>query len=112
MVSRADAIVHMFPGAVSTIDFALQDNSDGNGPFIAKWNEALGPQPTIDAVTAVRDQLRADEAAQLPAQQAAAKREAQIQAAMRAFATAAVDNGNTTADVAFNKAVQAGKPAP
>jgi hypothetical protein len=25
---------------------ALQDNSDGNGPFIAKWNHPTLPRPT------------------------------------------------------------------
>ena len=29
-------------------DFSIQDNSDGQGPFVARWNEAtLGPEPTL-----------------------------------------------------------------
>ncbi len=34
-------------------DFVLQNNSDGQGPFIARWNEdALGPEPTLDELAA------------------------------------------------------------
>lgn len=32
-------------------DFQLQDNSDGNGPFISFWNTGkLGPEPTLDSL--------------------------------------------------------------
>ena len=44
-------------------DFAIQDNSDGKGPFIAAWNEAkLGPKPTradLDTAQAEADALQA-----------------------------------------------------
>jgi len=46
---------HLHPNADPMVDFTLQDNSDGKGPFIAKWDTAkLGKQPTqaeLDAVT-------------------------------------------------------------
>lgn len=49
----------LYPNAVPLVDYRVQDNSDGNGPYIAHWDEAkLGPQP--DAAT-----LQAAEAAAL-----------------------------------------------
>lgn len=39
-------IMHMYPDAVVNVDFGLQDNSDGNGPFIAYWTYPHAPQPT------------------------------------------------------------------
>jgi flagellar motility protein MotE (MotC chaperone) len=44
--------------------FLVADNSDGNGPFIEKWDESiLGPRPTqaeIDAVDSVALQAEID----------------------------------------------------
>lgn len=52
-------IKHLYPNADPLIDFELRDNSDGKGPFIARWDTAkLGPQPTpaqLSAVTVVAD---------------------------------------------------------
>ena len=60
-------IKYLYPTAVPLADFTLQDNSDGSGPFIAKWDEAkLGPKPTkaeLDAVSAVAEQARIDKEA-------------------------------------------------
>ena len=43
-----DSIKRLFPNADPLVDFELRDNSDGNGPFIARWDIAkLGPQPTV-----------------------------------------------------------------
>ncbi|ULO09680.1 hypothetical protein H1230_13420 [Paenibacillus sp. 19GGS1-52] len=41
----AQVIMHLYPTANQMIDFMVQDNSDGNGPFIAFWN-LPEPQPT------------------------------------------------------------------
>ena len=60
-------IIYLYPSAVSLVDFVLGDKSDGNGPFIARWDEAkLGPKPTkaeLDAVSAVAEQARIDKEA-------------------------------------------------
>lgn len=59
-----NSIKHLYPAAVPLVDFILQDNSDGTGPFIAKWDESkLGPKPTkaeLDAVSIVADKARLD----------------------------------------------------
>jgi hypothetical protein len=40
-------IKHLFPNADPLVDFELRDNSDGKGPYIARWDIAkLGTQPT------------------------------------------------------------------
>ncbi len=39
------AIKQLFPEAVNGVDFILQDDSDGEGPFIKEWN-LPDPQPT------------------------------------------------------------------
>ena len=38
-------------GFESRVDFNLQDNSDGQGPFIAKWMSAQ-PQPSVADIEA------------------------------------------------------------
>lgn len=47
----------LFPSGVPGVDWTLQDNGDGTGPFIASWNRAE-PQPNdaqIDAaITAAK----------------------------------------------------------
>lgn len=54
----AQAIIHLFPQANPMTDFIVQDDSDGNGAYIAQWNlkDAEGndvPQPTdVDLQTA------------------------------------------------------------
>lgn len=40
------ACEHLFPGAVSSGQIKLQDDSDGNGPYISYFDPALGTQPT------------------------------------------------------------------
>lgn len=37
-VSLYHAIKHLFPNAQANIDFVLQDDSDGKGPYIRDWN--------------------------------------------------------------------------
>lgn len=58
------SIEYLYPLAVSRVDFSLQDNSDGNGPFIAWWDEVkLGPKPTkaeLDAVSVTAEKARVD----------------------------------------------------
>lgn len=39
------SIQHIYPQARQLIDFIVQDDSDGNGPYIAQWNLPQ-PQPT------------------------------------------------------------------
>lgn len=47
-------IKHLFPAADPLVDFELRDNSDGNGPFIARWDSVkLGAKPTKEALAAV-----------------------------------------------------------
>lgn len=49
----------LYPNAAQG-DYLVQDNSDGNGPYIAQWDEAkLGPQPdaaTLQATDVVKIQ--------------------------------------------------------
>jgi len=55
MVTNAEAIAVLFPNAISLVDYVVAD--EGKGPFISKWNSALGKQPTqaeLDAVTQVQ----------------------------------------------------------
>ena len=50
-----NAIKHLFPSADPLVDFTLQDNNDGKGPFIARWDAAkLGAQPTLAQLAAVK----------------------------------------------------------
>lgn len=46
MINLADIIQLKFPNANPLTDFTIQDNSDGNGPFVAKWNVPNVPEPT------------------------------------------------------------------
>lgn len=39
------SIIHLYPTANPMTDFRVQDDSDGNGPYIALWNLSE-PQPT------------------------------------------------------------------
>ncbi|NQX66816.1 hypothetical protein HQN90_11845 [Paenibacillus alba] len=41
----AQAIMHLYPDANPLTDFIVQDDSDGQGPYIAKWN-LESPEPT------------------------------------------------------------------
>jgi len=54
-------IMVLYPTAVNLVDFKLQDNSDGKGPFISYWDTAkLGAKPTqaeLDAVAIQAKQL-------------------------------------------------------
>lgn len=40
------ACEHLYPGAIDSGQIKLQDDSDGNGPYIAYFDPALGTQPT------------------------------------------------------------------
>jgi hypothetical protein len=79
------AIKTLYPNAVPNADFIVQDDSDGNGPYIAKWDvkDAQGkpvPQPTEEDLQA------AWSAYALSAAQAAKK--AEVSAAVAAKITA------------------------
>ena len=64
MKQMINEIIYLYPSAVPLVDFVLGDKSDGNGPFIARWDEAkLGPKPTkaaLDAVSVAAEQARID----------------------------------------------------
>jgi hypothetical protein len=79
------AIMQLYPSAVPNVDFIVQDDSDGNGPYIAQWNvkDAQGkpvPQPTEEELQAAWD------AYALSAAQAAKK--AEVSSAVAAKITA------------------------
>lgn len=42
-----NALKHLFPDAKPLEDYLLQNDSDGNGVYIAEWNLGV-PQPTQD----------------------------------------------------------------
>ncbi|MGG1556230.1 XkdW family protein [Paenibacillus ferrarius] len=45
------AIMHLFPQAVPLVDFVVQDDSNGNGPYLAVWNLPNDP-PTDEELQA------------------------------------------------------------
>ncbi|OCT10989.1 hypothetical protein A8709_04610 [Paenibacillus pectinilyticus] len=51
------AIIHLYPQAVSSVDFIVQDDSDGNGPYIAQWN-LEHPQPTTEELQSAWDTMQ------------------------------------------------------
>jgi ATP-dependent Clp protease ATP-binding subunit ClpA len=54
----AQTIVYLYPEAKPFIDFVIQDDSDGSGPYIAAWN-LPDPQPTEADLQAAWDELQA-----------------------------------------------------
>lgn len=51
-MNLADLIKLKFPDKKVFVDYVIQD--DGQGPYISKWDESLGPKPTqaqLDAWT-------------------------------------------------------------
>lgn len=50
------AIMHLYPQANPMTDFIVQDDSDGNGAYIAKWNMEED-QPTEEEMQAAWDAL-------------------------------------------------------
>ncbi len=61
----AQAIMHIYPTASPLYDFSVQDNSDGNGPYIAQWN-LPEPQPTESELLAAWDAYQEAEANKPP----------------------------------------------
>lgn len=49
-------IKHLFPAADPLVDFRLQDDSDGRGPYIAAWH-VDAPQPTIEELAATWESI-------------------------------------------------------
>ncbi|KIL42091.1 hypothetical protein SD70_02590 [Gordoniibacillus kamchatkensis] len=85
------AIQYLHPNSVPLRDFMVQDDSDGNGPYIAQWNvkDADGndvPQPTDEELQAAWESMQPSEADLLAAAQAAKK--AEVSAAVAAKITA------------------------
>lgn len=50
-------IISLFPHAQPFTDFIIQDDSDGNGPYIAQWN-LEEPQPTEEELQAAWQAMR------------------------------------------------------
>ena len=50
----AQAIMHLFPQVNPMIDFIVQDDSDGEGPYIAHWG-LEEPEPTEEELQAAWD---------------------------------------------------------
>ena len=48
-----EAVRRLFPNASFTRDVILQDNADGNGPFLAKWNLPGSPPTDTDIANAM-----------------------------------------------------------
>jgi hypothetical protein len=46
-------------GFILDVDFTLQDNSDGNGPFISEWKSAQ-PQPSEAEIEAAHAEWQAE----------------------------------------------------
>jgi hypothetical protein len=57
-VNIAQVIIYLFPQAKPLIDFTVQDDSDGNGPYIAVWN-LEADQPTEEELEAAWEALNA-----------------------------------------------------
>ncbi|MEC0231277.1 XkdW family protein [Paenibacillus alba] len=51
------AIMHLFPKANPMMDFIVQDDSDGNGAYIAQWNLEK-PKPTEAELKAAWDDMQ------------------------------------------------------
>lgn len=47
----SQVIVHLYPQAIPMKDFIVQDDSDGNGAYIAQWN-LEADQPTQEQLQA------------------------------------------------------------
>jgi hypothetical protein len=63
-MDKVKAILYLYPDANPLMDFIIQDDSDGNGPYIAQWNvkDADGndvTEPTDEELTAAWDELQA-----------------------------------------------------
>lgn len=52
------AIMHLFPQANPMQDFVVQDDSDGNGAYIAQWNMEE-EQPTDERLQAAWEEFQA-----------------------------------------------------
>lgn len=53
----AQAIMHLFPQANPMADFIVQDDSDGNGPYVAIWN-LEGEKPTEEELQTAWDAMQ------------------------------------------------------
>ena len=54
MPNIPNALKHLFPLASPLRDYRIQDNSDGNGPYIAAWL-LPDPHPTLPQLAAASD---------------------------------------------------------
>ena len=55
MINLSNRIQKLLP-SVNLEDFDLQDNSDGNGPFITRWDSSE-VQPTLAEIASVDDTM-------------------------------------------------------
>lgn len=105
-----NSIKHLYPAAVPLVDFILQDNSDGTGPFIAKWDESkLGPKPTkaeLDAVSVAAEQARVDKEASDKAKAELAAIDLASIRAIRAYIAARPDSTQALKDMETQSALK------
>jgi hypothetical protein len=73
-MNKALAILHMYPNTNPVTDFTVQDDSDGNGPYITHWN-LTDPQPTDAELLAAWDSMQPTNADLLALSQARKKKE-------------------------------------
>lgn len=60
-MNLAACILHIYPAAKQDVDFVVQDDSDGRGPYIAIW-KLDAPQPTEAELQAAWEAYQAEEA--------------------------------------------------
>lgn len=58
-MNLAQTILHLYPHGDPTVDFIIEDNSDGNGPYIAYWGLDV-PQPNAVELQAAWIDLQAN----------------------------------------------------
>ena len=52
----AKVLQKLFPESIPNVDFVLQDDSDGRGPYIREWN-IEAPQPSESEIDAVSEEI-------------------------------------------------------
>lgn len=70
----SQSILFLYPNTNPLTDFIVQDDSDGNGPYIAQWN-LTEPQPTEAELQAAWDAMQPTDADLLALSQAKKKKE-------------------------------------
>lgn len=51
IANLAEVIARRFPDKVSSVDWSVQDDSDGEGPYIGRWKRSMGvPRPDSETL--------------------------------------------------------------